>query len=50
MKRFGIWLEVTMLVIPGISDDPAELRDAAQFVAQGLGVETLWYIGRFFPA
>ena len=50
MKRLGIWLEVTTLVIPGINDDPAELRDAANFVAQELGVETPWHISRFFPA
>jgi pyruvate formate lyase activating enzyme len=50
MKQLGIWLEVTTLVIPGINDDPAELRDAAQFVAQELGMETPWHISRFFPA
>ena len=50
MKRLGIWLEVTTLVIPGINDDPVELRDAAQFVAQELGMETPWHISRFFPA
>jgi pyruvate formate lyase activating enzyme len=50
MKRLGIWLEVTTLVVPGINDDPVELRDAASFVAQELGVETPWHISRFFPA
>jgi len=50
MKRLGIWLEVTTLVIPGLNDDPAELRDAAQFVAQELGADTPWHISRFFPA
>jgi len=50
MKRLGIWLEVTTLVIPGINDDPAELRDATSFVVQELGVETPWHISRFFPA
>ena len=50
MKQLGIWLEVTTLVIPGINDDPAELRDAAHFVAEELGVETPWHISRFFPA
>ncbi len=49
MKRLGVWVEVTTLVIPGINDDPAELRDAAEFVAQELGVETPWHISRFFP-
>jgi pyruvate formate lyase activating enzyme len=50
MKRLGIWLEVTTLVIPGINDDPAELRDAARFVAQELGVDTPWHLSRFFPS
>jgi pyruvate formate lyase activating enzyme len=50
MKRLGIWLEVTTLVIPGINDDPIELREAAQFVAQELGVGTPWHISRFFPS
>jgi len=36
-------------VIPGINDDPQELRDAADFVAQELGVATPWHISRFFP-
>jgi pyruvate formate lyase activating enzyme len=50
MKRLGIWLEVTTLIVPGINDDPEELRDAAQFVAGELGVDTPWHISRFFPA
>ena len=50
MKRLSIWLEITTLVIPDINDDSAELRDAVQFVAQELGVETPWHISRFFPA
>jgi pyruvate formate lyase activating enzyme len=50
MKELGVWLEVTTLVIPGINDDPAELRDAAQFVAQELGAETPWHISRYYPA
>jgi pyruvate formate lyase activating enzyme len=49
MKRLGIWLEVTTLVIPGVNDDEEELRDAADFVADELGVETPWHISRFFP-
>ncbi|MBW2035964.1 MAG: AmmeMemoRadiSam system radical SAM enzyme [Deltaproteobacteria bacterium] len=49
MKRLGIWLEVTTLVIPGINDDDGELKDAADFVAKELGVDTPWHISRFFP-
>ncbi len=49
MKRAGIWLEVTTLVIPGINDDPAELRDIARFISGELGPDTPWHISRFFP-
>jgi pyruvate formate lyase activating enzyme len=49
MKKLGIWLEVTTLVTPGINDNPAELRDAAQFLAQELGPDTPWHLSRFFP-
>ena len=49
MKELGIWLEVTTLVIPGINDETAELRDAARFVAEELGTDTPWHISRFHP-
>lgn len=50
IKAADIWLEVTTLVIPGINDDPAELRDAAEFVAHELGPDTPWHISGFIPA
>lgn len=50
MKRLGIWLEVTTLVIPAVNDDAEELKDVAAFIAQELGVDTPWHISRFFPA
>jgi pyruvate formate lyase activating enzyme len=50
MKALGVWVEVTTLVVPGINDDEGELRDAARFVAQELGVGTPWHISRFHPS
>jgi pyruvate formate lyase activating enzyme len=50
MKQLGVWLEVTMLVIPGLNDDASELRDAATFISRELGPHTPWHISRFFPA
>jgi pyruvate formate lyase activating enzyme len=50
MKRMGVWLEVTTLVIPGINDDPGELREMAAFIALELGKDTPWHISRFFPS
>ena len=49
MKQQDVWVEVTTLVIPGINDEPDELRDIAQFISQELGPETPWHISRFFP-
>jgi pyruvate formate lyase activating enzyme len=50
MRQLGVWLEVTTLVVSGINDELAELRDAAQFIAHQLGEDTPWHISRFFPA
>lgn len=50
MKRAGIWVEVTTLIVPGLNDSDAELRDAAEFIAKELGVETPWHLSRFYPA
>jgi len=50
IQELGIWLEVTSLVIPGINDDPQEIRDMASFVATELGINVPWHISRFYPA
>ncbi len=49
MKRQQVWVEVTTLIIPGINDEPSELRDIAEFIANELGPETPWHVSRFFP-
>lgn len=49
MKDLGIWLEVTTLVVPGVNDDPEELRALASFIHDDLGPETPWHLSRFYP-
>lgn len=49
MKTFGIWLEITTLIVPGINDDPDELQKLAIFILEELGPETPWHISRFYP-
>ena len=49
MKRLGIWVEVTTLLIPGANDNPTEVRELAKFIAGELGVETPWHVSRFHP-
>jgi pyruvate formate lyase activating enzyme len=49
MKKLGIFVEVTTLIIPGLNDSPAELTALAGFLAAELGPETPWHISRFHP-
>jgi pyruvate formate lyase activating enzyme len=49
MKSRGIWVEVTTLLVPGLNDDPAELKALAEFLARELGPGTPWHISRFHP-
>ncbi|MFO7783385.1 MAG: AmmeMemoRadiSam system radical SAM enzyme [Desulfatiglandales bacterium] len=48
MKQQGIWIEITTLLIPGLNDDPGELRDLAAFIA-GVDPGIPWHISRFHP-
>ena len=50
MRQLGLWVEVTMLIVPGLNDDAAELGDAARFIAEELGPQTPWHLSRFHPA
>lgn len=48
MRKKGIWVEVTTLVIPTLNDDDGELRDIAAFI-RSLGDEVPWHVSRFSP-
>ncbi|MGE5304920.1 MAG: AmmeMemoRadiSam system radical SAM enzyme [Alphaproteobacteria bacterium] len=49
IKKLGIWLEVTTLVIPGHNDSDSELRQMALFL-KDVGPEIPWHLSAFFPA
>ena len=49
LSNYGVWLEVTTLLIPGVNDDLLELQDIAQFIATELGPDTPWHVSRFYP-
>jgi len=49
MKRKNIWLEITTLIIPGLTDQTKMLKKIALFIKKELGPETPWHISRFFP-
>jgi pyruvate formate lyase activating enzyme len=48
MKKRGIWIEVTTLLIPGLNDSPDELKQLAGFLAE-LDPAIPWHISRFHP-
>lgn len=50
IKKRGIWLEITTLLITGKNDSVEELEGIAKFIRDNLGIETPWHISRFFPA
>jgi len=50
MRRRGIWLEVTTLLLPGANDDAGHLRALTAWLVAELGPETPWHVSRFFPA
>lgn len=49
MKKLGIWVEITTLVIPGLNDSDEELNKIAEFIFS-LQDDTPWHISRFYPA
>ena len=49
IKKLGIWVEVTTLLIPDENDSDEELENIAKFIKNELGEETPWHISGFFP-
>jgi pyruvate formate lyase activating enzyme len=47
IKKLGLWLEITTLVIPTLSDSEKMFRQIAKFIKTKLGPETPWHVSRF---
>ena len=47
-REFGIWIEITTLVIPGHNDSDDELKGIAQFI-KSVGEDIPWHVSRFHP-
>jgi len=45
----GVWVEVTNLVIPGLNDDPGEIRRMCEWIRDNLGPDTPLHFSRFWP-
>ncbi|MCM8826113.1 MAG: AmmeMemoRadiSam system radical SAM enzyme [Candidatus Omnitrophica bacterium] len=48
MKRLGVWVEITTLVIPGDNDSEDELKELVQFIVN-IDKDIPWHISRFYP-
>ncbi|RMG03745.1 MAG: AmmeMemoRadiSam system radical SAM enzyme, partial [Nitrospirae bacterium] len=48
MKRLGVWVEVTTLIIPGYNDSEEFLRFAAGFIAS-VDPAIPWHVTQFYP-
>lgn len=48
MKKLGIWIEITTLIVPGRNDSDKELGSIAEFIA-GAGTDIPWHVSRFHP-
>ena len=47
MKKLGIWVEITTLIIPKVNDSFKEIADIADFI-KDIGEETPWHISAFY--
>jgi len=50
MKKSSVWVEITTLAIPTLSDSEEMFKQIAQFIFQELGPETPWHISQFCGA
>ncbi len=48
MRRLGIWVEVTTLIIPGLNNSPEELRELARWIYK-TDKSMPWHISAFYP-
>ncbi len=44
------FLELTWLLIPGLNDDPSQIKEAAQWIKTTTGVDTPLHVSRYFPS
>ncbi|MFC1742616.1 AmmeMemoRadiSam system radical SAM enzyme [Candidatus Riflebacteria bacterium] len=49
-KNNSVWIELTTLVIPGINDGEAELKEIARRIKGELGENTPWHVTAYYPA
>jgi pyruvate formate lyase activating enzyme len=49
LKKQGVWLEITNLVIPTLNDDMKKINEMCRWIAGNLGTDVPLHFSRFFP-
>lgn len=49
MKKAGVWIELTNLIIPGVNDDMEMIRRMCEWIVSNGLAETPLHFSRFFP-
>ena len=49
MKEKGVHVELTTLMVPGLSNDLSCIKSIAERIHDDLGTSTPWYLSRYFP-
>lgn len=49
LREEGVWIEITNLILPGLNDDPAEIKKMCEWIRDNLGPATPLHFSRFWP-
>ena len=49
IKKRGVWVELTNLIVPTLNDDPRMIRDMCRWIKENLGTDTPLHFSRFWP-
>ncbi len=50
MREYGVWIEITRLIVPKISDDLEDFRKMCKWIYENMGKDTPLHISRFYSA
>jgi len=50
IKKAGVWLEITCLIIPGLNDETAKIKEMCVWIKENLGDQVPVHFSRFMPA
>lgn len=49
LKKSGVWVEITNLVIPGYNDDTSMITKMCEWIKRDVGIDTPIHFSRFYP-